>query len=119
MTNDVAIYEKLETEDSIRRFIDKQIACMGDNLVGFEITWCQTKTTIDLVIGSVGKPLTRDEARVGLKEQDFTKRFGRSITVGYIKDPDGICLDVIQKEGRKLYYRLRKDYPNTYRNLGR
>lgn len=117
--NDIPVYEELKIEDDIRQFMDEQIACMGDNLVGFEITWCQTKTTIDLVIGSVGKPLTRDEARVGLKEQDFIKRFGRSITVGYIKDPDGIYLDVIQKEGRRLYYGLRKDYPNIHRNLGR
>lgn len=119
MADFIPTYEEVTSEETLREFMDAEIKNMGSNLLGFEISWCLSEGTVDLTLASQGKPLTLEESRAGFKGQDPRKRFGQGVTVGYIQDLDHVHIDVIQKKGRELYYRLRKDYPNIHRNLGK
>ena len=98
---------KLLPDEEIRDWMDAETKRLGDRLKGFEITWSYDDKTRWLTISSVTPTTICPESKYGI-----------SLNVGEIKDPYGEHLPLIQSEGRKLYYRLRKDYPSVYRDLG-
>lgn len=102
-------YQVNATDDEIRAWMDAEIVRLGDLFKGFELTWHRNEFTYWVELWSQ----TKDPSR------SLNEPHGCHFNVSEITDSYGFdVLGTIQNEGRKLYHRLRKDYP-VVRDLGR
>lgn len=96
------------TESEVREWMMKETVRLGDWLTGFTVTWHRNETKHWLEIWS--------ETRANMTKP--SERYGRQLKIGEVlTSEDWIALPLIQSEGRKLYYRLRNDFP-LRRDLG-
>ena len=95
-------------DTEIEAWLDSEKQRLGEWLKGFVVTWHRTETKHFLEIWSEAK-------------EDFgmpNHPHGHALKVGETVDPDGLSVPLLQHHGRKLYFRLRKKYPNIRRDLG-
>lgn len=91
-------------DEEIRAWMDTEIARLGEWFDGFTICWCNTG---DFRFGQLYL----------WSEQKYDRGrpsghpWGRGKMLCEIRDDAGLWLPTVQSEGRKLYYRLKKDYP--------
>ena len=97
------------TDDEIRPWMDAEIVRLGEWLKNFTITWHCNEFRYWLEIWSESKTnFIRSSDPVG-----------KCFRIGEVASNEGwLALPVIQHEGRKLYHRLKKDYP-VVRDLGK
>lgn len=102
-------YTANATDKEIREWMDAEIVRLGDLLKGFEITWHRSEFVYWIEIWS--------EVKNPQLQLNFPH--GRSVKVGEVRDRYGYDpVEILQREGRKLYHRLKKDYP-IHRDLRR
>lgn len=102
-------FENCATDEEIRAWMDAEIVRLGDVFKGFEITWHRNEVLHWLEIWS--------ESRATFCNANDS--VGKGLCVGEVfSNEDWLALPIIQHEGRKLYHRLKKDYP-VHRDLGR
>lgn len=95
------------SDGEIRAWMDHEIIRLGNWFTTFCITWHRNEQyhwaeiTSETKLGSPGD----------------MRPFGSTLRLGDIADSEGESLPSIQHEARRLWYRLRKDYP-IYRDLG-
>ena len=99
-------YIELADEDEVRKWMNKEIARLGRQFDGFEITWSRDESKHWLEIWSKVKGFELNGP------SGLILRIGEALT-----DEDWQVIPIIQAEGRKLYYKLRKEY-RVKRNLG-
>ena len=94
------------TEDEIRAWMDSEIARLGKLFDNFTITWHRDENYhwVEIWCNTICP--------------EKTHIYGELLRVVETLDPDGLSLPIIQQAGRKLYYKLRKDYP-VNRELGK
>ena len=93
-------------DDQIRQRIREQLQQMGSTVESMVLTW--TKTQTDYVLEIV---LTGETADVpGTPER-------RSVEVGRVGNIEYNALNKLSMEGRRLHFRLRKDFPMLRRKL--
>lgn len=102
MTNELR-FEYNATDEEIRAWMDAEIIRLGDLFNGFEITWHQYSDfeySVDLW-SEVKNPSIR-----------LDMPHGRHLIIGKVCDRCGYDpIPILQSEGRKLYYKLKNDYP--------
>jgi len=103
-------FECLVSDREIRAWMDAEIARLGELFKGFEITWCHYddfKYSVDLWSETKNPVVLLSDPH------------GHCLTIGTVFDRYGFDpIEVLQREGRKLYHQLKKDYP-VRRILGR
>lgn len=98
-------YENLLTDDEVIDFFEAEAKRLGCHLIGYEISWFATDRYYRLEVSS---------------NSDGRDHFhGHIRSVGEIGLYEENALETVIKEGRALYYRLRKLYPTLKRDLGR
>lgn len=98
------------SDAEIREWMDAEIVRLGELFKGFEITWYQCDDFVFAV--EVWSETKNPSLRLN-------EPHGRHLVVGRVQDRYGYdCISVLQREGRKLYHLLNKDYP-VHRDLGR
>lgn len=95
-------------DEEIRAWMDVELVRLGDWFRDFEISWGRNETHHCLTVWSHAKP----------DYDGMNHPYGKGLDVAKVADPDGLSLPLIQSEGRKLYYRLKREYP-VHRDLGR
>lgn len=104
----MAEYIEEATESEVRKWMKKEAVRLGDWLTGFVVTWDRNETKHWLEV--------RSETRANMTKP--SERYGRLLKIGEVlTSEDWVALPLIQSEGRKLYYRLRNDFP-VKRDLG-
>ena len=94
-------------DEEIRAWMNEELIRLEDRFLEFEITWhCDDKAHW-LEIASKIHPGTY-----------CLPLFGKILRVGTVAEANGASLPLIQSEGRKLYHRLKKDFPDLHRDLG-
>ena len=90
------------TYEEVRKWMDAEIVRLGEWFREFTITWHRNEVCHWLEIWSESKTTFRN----------CNEPVGRGFRVGVVDtDEDWRAVPIIQHEGRKLYYRLKKDYP--------
>lgn len=97
-------------DEELRAWMDAEIARLGKWFDRFEITWHRTGNF------RYGQLYLRSETKYD--NGRLNHPYGRGVLVAEVKDEDGLWLPIIQREGRKLYHKLKKDYP-VHRDLGK
>ena len=101
-------FEHAATDEEIRAWMDGEITRLGEWFREFTITWHRNEVLHWLEIWSESKNTLRYGGAPG----------GKCFCVGEVfSDEEWLALPVIQHEGRKLYHRLKKNYP-VHRDLG-
>jgi len=97
---------RLLADEEICSLVDREILAMSQPVKSMVLTW--TKTQTDYVLEIV---LTGETADVpGTPER-------RSVEVGRVGNIEYNALNKLSMEGRRLYFRLRKDFPMLRRKL--
>lgn len=97
------------TEEELRAWMDAEIVRLGGSFNGFDITWHRDERIHWLELWSNA---TADHRAANAP-------FGKCIRIGVVPtDESWVAVPILQQEGRKLYHKLRKDYP-VKRDLGR
>lgn len=95
-------YEACVTEEEIRAWMDDEIVRLGDWFNGFEISWHRTGYFY------IGQLFLWSESKYDCGK--VSHPYGSGLLIGEARDVFGSYLPIIQSEGRKLYYKLKKDY---------
>lgn len=102
-------YTENATDEEIRAWMDAEIARLGDLFREFEITWHRNEFVFWVEIWSETKN----------PQLSLSAPHGRGLKVGEVCDRYGYDpIGILQKEGRRLYHRLKNDYP-VHRDLRR
>ena len=88
------------TEEEIRTWLNQETSRLGDQLTGFVITWHRDEVKHWLEIWSETKNTRPD----GL--------YGRCLKIEEVPtDKEWLAMPILQDDGQKLYYELRKSHP--------
>lgn len=102
-------YQVNATDAEIREWMDAEIKRLGELFKGFEITWHRNEFVYWVELWSETKN----------SPPNLQDPHGRHFNVGEVVDRYGLDpIGIVQHEGRKLYHRLKKDYP-VHRDLRR
>lgn len=97
---------RLLVDEEIRSHVDRDIHAMSRPVKNMVLTW--TKTQTDYVLETV---LTEEASDVpGVPER-------RSVKVGRVSNIECDALNKLSMAGRRLYFRLREDFPMLRRKL--
>lgn len=102
-------YEPIVTDEEICEWMDGELVRLGDCFKGFEISLCRNETHHFLTVWSMANLSPN-----GCMNQPW----GKGFDVGKVVDSFGESIPLLQHEGRKLYHRLKKDYP-IHRDLSK
>lgn len=97
---------RTEIEDKIKKAIKEDIKKYGDNIKSEEITWDDKGDYYDMVLETTIKDIERIESK-------SLSRFGRIRILSHYGS-----LSELREDGKRVYYKLRKEYPMVKRNLG-
>lgn len=100
----------LLSDVEIRSWMDSEVARLGEWFDHFLITWHNSGNY------AYGQLYLWSEAKYDYGKMNHP--YGRGKMLAECYEPNGLWLETIQVEGRKLYHRLKKDYP-VVRDLGR
>ena len=105
----------METDDDIKKTIDFQLDKWGAELVFIEITYFREENELKLMLHFIAKNYLSGEF-IGLGENpEGTKYY---IEIGKVSIYQDDYFNTFKSEARKLYFRLRKEYPMLKRNMG-
>lgn len=93
-------------DDVIHLFVEREICTMERPLESMVLTWEKDQTEYCLKI-----ILTEAIA------EEMVVPETRSVTIGYIDEREYGALNTLLMAGRRVYFRLRKDYPMLRRRL--
>lgn len=92
--------------DTVHKWLNGEVARMGDQFRTFEITWHRDDMEIWLEIQSKPKP--------GVHRLD-DRMAGRTMRIVTLRsNEEGVALPIIQGVGCALYYSLRGKYPTVH-----
>ena len=97
---------KILTDDEIRRIVEREITRMVGPLKSMVLTWEKSRTEYRLEI-----ILTEE------KTGGFAVPEERCVTIGCIGAHEYNALSELLTAGRRLYFRLKKDFPVLQRRL--
>ena len=102
------------SDSEIDEFIRREKSRLGDNLIGFEVTWARNETDYLLELWSLSTQFLLQICGHGTK-------IGSALVEDYASQRYLDSLDRVISTGRQLYYRLRKAYPDLKftRDLGK
>ena len=93
-------------DDEIRLSVEREISSMKYPLKSMVLTWEKSQTEYCLVI------ILTEEIIEGTAAPET-----KHITVGYIDEKEYGALNTLVMAGRRLYFRLRNDFPILQRRL--
>lgn len=105
-TVDVKAVCQLLSDDEIRARVDRELLRMTRPVKSMVLTWTKNRTEYMLEIVLTGE--TADVPRPPER---------RSVEVGRVGNIEYNALNKLSMEGRRLYFRLRKDFPMLRRKL--
>ena len=106
----MAEFKWLLSDAEIRSWMDSEIVRLGEWFDRFSITWYYSGNH------AYGQLYLWSESKCDYGKMNHP--YGKGKMLAECHDPNGLWLETIQAEGRKLYHRLKKDYPIA-RDLGR
>ena len=106
----------IENDDDIKKIIDFQIEKWGKELIFIEITYFSNEHELNLMLHFITKTFLLGEG-VKLGEQPEDAKY--YIEIGAISIYQDGYFNILKSEARKLYFRLRKEYPMLKRNTSK
>lgn len=98
-------------DDQIRQWIREQLQQMGNAVETMVLTWGKTRTEYVLEIVLTGERRNAPECLgIGQKTSHHLK-------IGHVNACEYDALNKLSMEGRRLYFRLRKEFPMLRRKL--